>query len=184
MSVNAESWDRLSLTRRHIVAWVDEDRPTAEIVAQLAAVPDARVYGRTNAAFRDEGEGGEAGPGSTTTTVPEPTTTVPEPTTTTTVPAPDPDPVVWPEEEGDPEPELGDSLDGDTGTPPPDDWWTERPTEGYCKHGGWAANYPQGLWKNQGDCVRFYATRGSNPPNGPAAHLYPQPPLDWHPSDG
>jgi hypothetical protein len=33
-----------------------------------------------------------------------------------------------------------------------------------CKHGGWR---DFGVFKNQGDCVSFVATKGKNPPGGP-----------------
>jgi hypothetical protein len=45
------------------------------------------------------------------------------------------------------------------------------PTSGYtkdqCKNGGWQTNFPAGTFKNQGDCVSFFATGGKNPPSGP-----------------
>ena len=31
----------------------------------------------------------------------------------------------------------------------------------HCKHGGWQSF---GVFKNQGDCVSFVATKGKNPP--------------------
>jgi hypothetical protein len=37
-------------------------------------------------------------------------------------------------------------------------------SKGQCKKGGWR-NF--GMFKNQGDCVSFVATRGKNPPAGP-----------------
>jgi len=32
-----------------------------------------------------------------------------------------------------------------------------------CKKGGWQT---YGIFKNQGDCVSYVATKGKNPPNG------------------
>jgi hypothetical protein len=37
-------------------------------------------------------------------------------------------------------------------------------TKEECKDGGWRAF---GVFRNQGDCVSFVATKGKNPPNGP-----------------
>lgn len=37
-------------------------------------------------------------------------------------------------------------------------------TKAQCTNGGWR-NY--GIFKNQGDCARFVATKGKNPPGGP-----------------
>jgi hypothetical protein len=47
---------------------------------------------------------------------------------------------------------------GSAGAPPP-------PTgTDQCKHGGWESFGTR--FKNQGDCVSFFATRGKNPPSG------------------
>ena len=35
--------------------------------------------------------------------------------------------------------------------------------KGQCKNGGWRT---YGVFKNQGDCVSFVATKGKNPPSG------------------
>jgi hypothetical protein len=44
------------------------------------------------------------------------------------------------------------------------------PLSGYtkdaCKNGGWQTNFPAGTFKNQGDCVSFFATGGKNQPSG------------------
>ena len=37
-------------------------------------------------------------------------------------------------------------------------------SKGQCKNGGWRT---YGVFKNQGDCVSFVATKGKNPPSGP-----------------
>jgi hypothetical protein len=39
-------------------------------------------------------------------------------------------------------------------------------TKDQCKNGGWQTNFPAGTFKNQGDCVSFFATGGKNPPSG------------------
>jgi hypothetical protein len=39
-------------------------------------------------------------------------------------------------------------------------------TKDQCKGGGWQTNFPAGTFKNQGDCVSFFATGGKNPPSG------------------
>ena len=36
-----------------------------------------------------------------------------------------------------------------------------------CKNGGWKTF---GVFKNQGDCVSFVASKGKNPPSGRSAH--------------
>lgn len=44
-----------------------------------------------------------------------------------------------------------------------------QPTNGYtkdqCKNGGWN-NFSSPKFKNQGDCVSYFATGGKNPGNG------------------
>jgi len=37
-------------------------------------------------------------------------------------------------------------------------------TKDQCKNGGWQSNFPAGTFKNQGDCVSFFATGGKNQP--------------------
>ena len=35
-----------------------------------------------------------------------------------------------------------------------------------CKNNGWKNNFPAGTFKNQGDCVSFFASGGRNQPAG------------------
>ena len=60
------------------------------------------------------------------------------------------------------------------GGPPPPPQPTLPTTTDQCRDGGWQSFLNQGVrvFKNQGDCVSYVATKGKNPPAGSS----PQPP--------
>ena len=58
----------------------------------------------------------------------------------------------------------GNTLVGDGSTYTVVDAQASPTSTGQCKNGGWSSF---GVFRNQGDCVSFVATKGKNPPSGP-----------------